>query len=499
MGTECLFDSEGIEKEKNKAVKFLEKFTYTGLPIPKKEYLFGQLDTWPKASCLKIEDLEKEKSIREEKIEDLEKKEKSIREEKNKAEKCIREGRKRGENWIREGRKSNWREKKEEEKNSNNLLNRILLKNNETSTCPEKENSMPIELSVDLCFVGSMSIIGVEQKGSHEIEVPQPQEQLQQLPRPQPHQEKQPQPQEEEKPLRCRPVGGYSRSVLRNLLSLTCKAIIWLLQNMFPTTTSVLSTGRILDYCRKFSVSNKDKVQFGRHKSYCHVEKKDIDNVLGAIEHHHVMNFCDWLMSGTKKNNKIARRQFVIIPKRTWNVKTNEMRTGAYGSSLRNPMTRSGVQVARSHNSTVWSAQSCGLRITDIAEIVRWDITEGWLLCGPFLYRSSTGIAQGSPLSMSIAIGVCSMLGIQSGVQIISNYVFWNRLMMRWVDDILVPIVVWIQKLPSVMLVGVNIVDEKFLVAKKLAAEQVQEVTQIYHGALLKAITETLNALWALM
>lgn len=104
---------------------------------------------------------------------------------------------------------------------------------------------------------------------------------------------------------------------------------------------------------------------------------------------------------------------------------------------------------------------------------MKFDLMCGWLLTSGKLYRSECGVAQGSPLSMALAIGIATMIESAAEMSAIQNFWFWSRVCLRWVDDVAIFTWIWISLLPK----EIDLVN--------VAQQKCAEVKRVYEDASL--------------
>ena len=243
---------------------------------------------------------------------------------------------------------------------------------------------------------------------------------------------------------KVRPLGDYSGHMLKNVFSVACQVINWLLPEMFGNLwwfSNVISTDPIIKDCHRFNTAVAKKQEQGMVGTLvCY--KTDIDSFFNAVPHDLVICAFAWLLKSFKDHFK--RRISVSVPAADW--KNFKKKIGSklfrrtFGHALRCKGSTSLDKPYVQNNRVVgWNRKI--MVISNLLLLVRFDMAHGWLRLGTSLCRSPVGIAQGSSLSPGIAAVVCSYLEWQSQDHLLVDFRVITMMAHRWVDDLFIAVV----------------------------------------------------------
>lgn len=246
---------------------------------------------------------------------------------------------------------------------------------------------------------------------------------------------------------KARPLGSYFRHCLKNIFSLTCRALNFLCVYLCPDSYSVLSAQRVVDKFYEYNLQANDYRSRGYIPLTFHF-KRDIDNFFNNIPRDQIGKAVQWFIS--RWLDVVGkRRRYIMIPKlqRITKTETPHCFTRSFRGHWRNLAKQSKPQ-ARPHNSRVVPKDAHILHIDDIMKIINFDLNYGYLAFGNTIFVPTQGMTQGSNLSPGVCNLVCVYLEHEQnripGIIKMPEVQFMVISISRWVDDIFGIVSLWV-------------------------------------------------------
>ena len=246
---------------------------------------------------------------------------------------------------------------------------------------------------------------------------------------------------------KMRPLGSYFKHCFRNLFSLACKVINFVVLKI-GSNYSTVSAASVISRTHEFNIQS---LAFAGRNMYpiFYRWKRDFDNFFNNVDRGLIMKAWDWFVSRWQSQAG-SRRMYIRIPKsfvaRGYKTPSVVLKRSFKGYARNLAVSNDSRLVPCIINSKSCTHEYYVLDIRHIKRIILHDLVFGFLKLGSMKFAPLKGTTQGSPLAPGVCLMVsayleaqkyslCRPVSCEFGLSILSR--------MRWVDDLFVMLVVW--------------------------------------------------------